>query len=185
MAQIISFISVSSPSFRLSLHFLVPKICLFFSVQLTMVAAFFYQICSLCVPSLSFLTTYPRLVLSDSFAHRLTAVLYLLCFLLILSDGRINFCCKLNTCWDRETDTYHVMISLLDTMLNIISVRSYGIKQNRLLQENENNYLKKGCINFGVNCIHHSRAPLNLSWKIKQSRLKAEIQVRSGWFSAS
>lgn len=75
---------------------------LFFSVHLTLVAALFHQICSFCVSSLSFLTTCPRFFLSNSFPLHLTAVLYLLCFLLTPLDEGITFCCKLNTCWDGE-----------------------------------------------------------------------------------
>lgn len=64
-------------------------------------------------------------------------------------------------------------------MLNMISVISYGIKQNRLLQENEN-YLKKSCINFGVNCIPTLKSSFEFVMKNKA------IQVNSrnsgeGW----
>lgn len=95
----------ASISSYFSFNFLGLKISFFFPVHLTLVAAPFHQICSFCVSSLSFLTTCPRFFLSNSFPLHLPALLYLLCFLLTPLDEGITFCCKLNSCWDREAHT--------------------------------------------------------------------------------
>lgn len=56
------------------------------------------------------------------------------------------------------------MIGLLDTLLNL---RSYGINQNRLDQENESHYLKQSHFNFGVNLMHTPKNSFEFNMKNK------------------